>query len=159
MLTILVVDDSVVERRLAGSLLQRHLACDVLYAADGHEALQKIADDLSRQRDKFVTNAATEAAAKAAEAKAAISGNPGIAGFAQDGGIYIDQGQNAGITVGRRFRVMHVVDVIKDAKGNELDKITKPIAVIEVTQVLARSSVCKVVSGTKPDAKDLLEPQ
>src|SRR5262249_30240566 len=109
--------------------------------------------------DKFVTNAQTASAAAAAEAKAAISGNPSVAGFAQDGGIYIDQGQNAGMTVGRRFRVMHVVDVIKDAKGNELDKVTKRVGVIEVTQVLARSSVCKVIEGTKPDAKDMLEPE
>jgi CheY-like chemotaxis protein len=37
------VDDSAVDRRLAGSLLEKHFACGVLYAADGKEALQQIA--------------------------------------------------------------------------------------------------------------------
>lgn len=82
---------------------------------------------------------------------------PAIAGLAADGSIYVDQGQNAGVTVGKRFNVLRVVDVIKDAKGNELDKVTKRVGVIEVTQVLARSSICKIIEG-KPAQGDLLEP-
>lgn len=44
--TVLVVDDSPVDRQLAGALLERHVGCDVLYAADGKEALHQIADRL-----------------------------------------------------------------------------------------------------------------
>ena len=44
--TILVVDDSPVDRRLAGSLLEKHADCSVRYAADGKEALQHLAADL-----------------------------------------------------------------------------------------------------------------
>ena len=61
------------------------------------------------------------------------------------------------MTVGRRFAVVRVVDVIKDAKGNELDKITKRVGIIEVTQVLPQSSICKVIEG-KPAHGDMLEP-
>jgi CheY-like chemotaxis protein len=37
------VDDSAVDRRLAGGLLEKQFACAVLYAADGKEALQQVA--------------------------------------------------------------------------------------------------------------------
>ena len=104
------------------------------------------------QRSKFPTTSAAPVSSKAP----ASSNVPGIAGVAADGSIYIDQGQNAGMTVGRRFHVLRVVDIIKDAKGNELDKVTKRVGIIEVTQVLARSAICKVIEG-KPDPKDVLE--
>ena len=41
----------------------------------------------------------------------------------------------------------HVVDEIKDADGKLLDKVIEQTGVLEVTQVLANSSVCKLVSG------------
>jgi CheY-like chemotaxis protein len=44
--TVLVVDDSPVDRRLAGSLLERHFDCAVRYAADGKEALRDMAEHL-----------------------------------------------------------------------------------------------------------------
>jgi curli biogenesis system outer membrane secretion channel CsgG len=123
------------------------------------EAIDKIAADITSQRTKFTSSGApvTTAAGTSGAAAPAGSAAPAIAGLAADGGVYIDQGQNAGITVGKRYRVLRVVDVIKDAKGNELDKVTKPVGIIEVAQVLGRSSICKVIEG-KPDPKDLLEP-
>src|SRR5262249_54747424 len=39
-----VVDDSPVDRRLAGGLLEQQCACAVLYAADGKEALRQLAE-------------------------------------------------------------------------------------------------------------------
>jgi CheY-like chemotaxis protein len=42
MTSILVVDDSEVDRRLAGGLLQKHPDWTVVYAADGQEALEQI---------------------------------------------------------------------------------------------------------------------
>ncbi|HUQ70860.1 MAG TPA: response regulator, partial [Planctomycetaceae bacterium] len=42
MTTVLVVDDSVTDRRLAGGLLTRHPGWDVQYATDGRDALDKI---------------------------------------------------------------------------------------------------------------------
>ncbi len=44
--TVLVVDDSAVDRRLAGGLLEKQLDCVPRYAADGNEALEQIAQDL-----------------------------------------------------------------------------------------------------------------
>ena len=113
------------------------------------EALDGIAAAIVNQRSKFPNTTP-------AVSQAPASTVPAIAGLAADGSVYVDQGQNSGMTVGKRFHVLRVVDVIKDAKGNVLDNVTKRIALIEVTQVLARSSICKVIEG-KPGDKDLLE--
>ena len=43
MATVLVVDDSAVDRRLAGGLLEKQFECAVEYAADGKEALVQMA--------------------------------------------------------------------------------------------------------------------
>jgi CheY-like chemotaxis protein len=45
-LTVLVVDDSPVDRRLAGDLLGKQCTCDVLYASDGNDALRQMAQRL-----------------------------------------------------------------------------------------------------------------
>jgi curli biogenesis system outer membrane secretion channel CsgG len=60
---------------------------------------------------------------------------------------YINRGQGAGIKVGQKFTVHHVVDEIKDADGRLLDKVIEETGVLEVTQVLSQSAVCKLVSG------------
>ena len=60
---------------------------------------------------------------------------------------YINRGQNAGVTVGQKFNVHHVVDEIKDADGRLLDKVVEQTGVLEVTQVLSQSAACKLVSG------------
>lgn len=44
MTTVLVVDDSAVDRRLIGELLERRLQCSVEYAANGVEALARMED-------------------------------------------------------------------------------------------------------------------
>lgn len=44
--TLLIVDDSAIDRRLAGGLLETQLECTVVYAADGKEALQQLAVQL-----------------------------------------------------------------------------------------------------------------
>jgi CheY-like chemotaxis protein len=44
--TVLVVDDSAVDRRLAGGLIQRGLGCAVRYAEDGRAALRALAEGL-----------------------------------------------------------------------------------------------------------------
>lgn len=46
MTTILVVDDSALDRRLAGGLLTKQTGWDVVYAADGREALAAIEDHI-----------------------------------------------------------------------------------------------------------------
>ncbi len=61
--------------------------------------------------------------------------------------FYINRGQNAGVTVGQKFNVHHVVDEIKDADGRLLDKVVEQTGVLEVTQVLSQSAICKLVSG------------
>jgi CheY-like chemotaxis protein/anti-sigma regulatory factor (Ser/Thr protein kinase) len=44
--TLLIVDDSAIDRRLAGGLLETQLECTVVYAADGKEALKQLAVQL-----------------------------------------------------------------------------------------------------------------
>ena len=74
----------------------------------------------------------------------------------RDGSFYIDKGENFGITVGQRYEVMRVVDQIKDASGNVLDEITDRVGVLEVTQVLGQSSICKVVEGEAAEGDKLV---
>ncbi len=64
------------------------------------------------------------------------------------GSYYVNRGAGAGVKVGQKFEVHHVVDEIKDADGRLLDKVIEQTGVLEVTQVLANSSICKLVSGT-----------
>jgi curli biogenesis system outer membrane secretion channel CsgG len=61
--------------------------------------------------------------------------------------FYINRGEAAGLKVGQRFAVMRVTDEIKDADGRVLDKVIEQVGVIEVTQVLSQSAICKLVSG------------
>jgi len=65
----------------------------------------------------------------------------------KDGLFYINRGENAGVKVGQHFDVSRVTDEIKDADGRVLDQVIKKVGVIEVTQVLSQSAVCKVVEG------------
>ena len=65
----------------------------------------------------------------------------------RNGSYYINRGAGAGVKVGQKFRVMHVADEIKDADGKLLDKVIEETGVLEVTQVLANSAICKLVSG------------
>ena len=51
------------------------------------------------------------------------------------------------MTVGQRFEVHRVVDEIKDANGQVLDRVIDKVGTLEVTQVLSQSAVCKVVEG------------
>lgn len=70
--------------------------------------------------------------------------------------VYIDLGQNRGIQDGMRFSVLHVVDTIRDAEGNVLDRILEPAGVLEVIQTLSQSAICKIVDGT-PRVGDLVQ--
>jgi curli biogenesis system outer membrane secretion channel CsgG len=81
---------------------------------------------------------------------------PTIAGSGADGSIYISQGENFGITVGQRFEVQRIVDKIV-VNGEVVDVRTKKVGVIEVKEVLSRSSVCAVVEG-EAKAEDRLVP-
>jgi curli biogenesis system outer membrane secretion channel CsgG len=65
----------------------------------------------------------------------------------RNGSFYINRGANAGVKVGQKFNVHHVVDEIKDADGKLLDRVIEQTGVLEVTQVLSQSAVCKLVSG------------
>ena len=70
-----------------------------------------------------------------------------VVGSPEAGVVYIDKGADSGTEVGQRFDVYRVVDEIRDASGNVLDRITEKVGVIEVTRVLSQSSVCSVVEG------------
>jgi curli biogenesis system outer membrane secretion channel CsgG len=61
--------------------------------------------------------------------------------------VYINRGQAAGVKVGQRFQVSRVIDEIKDADGRVLDRVVGQVAVLEVTQVLSQSAVCRIVEG------------
>jgi hypothetical protein len=107
-------------------------------------AIDKIVADLVSQSSRMGGGSAPAAAP------------PAIAGLAADGGVYLDQGENLGMEVGRRFRVMRVVDVIVDANGNELDRVTSQVGVLQVNRVLSQSAISTVVEGEAKEG-DVLE--
>jgi curli biogenesis system outer membrane secretion channel CsgG len=107
-------------------------------------AIEQIVAELASQRDRFPTTAPPPVE------------TPSIAGLAEDGSVYIDQGENSGITEGQRFQVMRVVDVIQDRDGNVLDEVTERVGIIEVSRVLSQSAVCTVVEG-EADVDDRLQ--
>jgi curli biogenesis system outer membrane secretion channel CsgG len=74
----------------------------------------------------------------------------------RDADFYIDKGENFGVVVGQRYEVMRVVDEITDAGGNVLDRITEKVGVLEVTQVLGQSSICRVVEGEAAEGDTLV---
>ena len=96
-------------------------------------AIEKITEKINNQADRF-------ASLKPVAPPAQIVG-------ARDGSIYINQGENFGVQVGQRFEVIRVVDEIRDANGNVLDRITDNVGVLEVTRVLSQSAICSVVEG------------
>ena len=64
-----------------------------------------------------------------------------------EGTFYINRGQNAGVTVGQQFAVSRVVDEIRDANGQVLDRVVDQVGRVEVTQVLSQSAIVKVIEG------------
>lgn len=110
-------------------------------------AIEKIVADLVRQQNRFATAEGASAAARV----------PAITGLGDNGSIYIDQGENAGMAVGTRFQVLRVVDEIRDRDGKLLDQVTERVGVIEVVRVLSQSSICAVKEG-KADVGDRLAP-
>ena len=55
-----------------------------------------------------------------------------------------------------RDTVMRVVDEITDSSGNVLDRITEQVGIIEVTNVLGQSSICKIVEGEAAEGDSLV---
>nr|PZN84139.1 MAG: hypothetical protein DIU54_12290 [Acidobacteriota bacterium] len=86
--------------------------------------------------------------ARAGELQAAMPAAPAgqIVGMKGDL-VYINRGQAAGVQVGQRFAVSRVVDEIKDADGTVLDRVVDRVGVLEVTQVLSQSAICRIVDG------------
>lgn len=114
------------------SAMDRGVAEDALSPASDNVA-EEIVDQ--RSRLPVIEVAAPEAPAAA------------IVGSGADGAIYIDQGENFGVSVGQRYEVMRVIDEIVNAAGDVLDQITDRVGVIEVTRVLSQSAICSVVEG------------
>lgn len=95
-----------------------------------------------------VEQAVAKIAAQGDAYKAAVPTAPtGQITGAKGASFYINRGQNAGVKVGQQFEVLRVTDEIKDADGRVLDKVIEKVGVIEVTQVLSQSAICKLVSG------------
>jgi hypothetical protein len=72
---------------------------------------------------------------------------PGLVVQTRDDSVYINRGENAGVTVGQQFTVSRTIDEIRDADGTLLDQITGDVGVLEVMRVLSQSAVCRIVEG------------
>jgi curli biogenesis system outer membrane secretion channel CsgG len=96
-------------------------------------AIENVVEEIMKQRAKLASVAGPAATMQ-------------VVGV-RDGQVYIDSGENGGITVGQRLNVLRVVDVIRDARGNVLDEVTEAVATLEVVRVLSQSAICRVVQG------------
>ncbi len=78
--------------------------------------------------------------------------------------IYINAGNNTGITPGMRLKVISLgEEIIDPSTGTVLDRERKDIGVIEVTETQEKISIVKIVDGCigikNGDAVTLLQPQ
>jgi hypothetical protein len=72
----------------------------------------------------------------------------GLVADVEGGQIILNVGAKAGLKVGDQLSIERVTKVIKDpTTGEVLRKLTSPIGIVEVTDVDANSSVCRIVSG------------
>lgn len=104
-------------------------------------AIESVVEELVRQVDAFASVAP-------AAARGAVVGVRGES-------VYIDRGENFGVTVGQRFDVYRVVDEIRDSQGNLLDRVTEKVGVLEVTRVLSQSSTCRIVEGVAAEGDEV----
>ena len=107
-------------------------------------AVENIVQKIGDQADRFSSIQAPVAPAQ-------------VVGAGDGGAFYVDKGENYGVVVGQRYEVHRVVDEIRDADGNLLDRITDTIGVLEVTRVLGQSSIGTLVEGEAAEG-DTLEP-
>jgi curli biogenesis system outer membrane secretion channel CsgG len=134
---VLLAEEGTGEKRMGGGFFKGASAERTFDRGAAAEALRPAVEDIVK---KLSAQSVTVAAAGPPVPAGQIVG-------ARDGSFYINKGESSGIRVGQRFSVRRVVDEIKDADGKVLDRITKDVGVLEVTQVLSQSAVCKVVEG------------
>jgi curli biogenesis system outer membrane secretion channel CsgG len=138
---IMAVAEGQGKTRLGGVRWERYNFQRDFDAGLAQEALRPAVEDA-------VKEIAAQAPALAALAPPSPAATPGsVVGSPEPGVVYIDRGADAGVQVGQRFDVHRVVDEIRDAAGNVLDRVTAKVGVIEVTRVLSQSSICSVVEG------------
>jgi curli biogenesis system outer membrane secretion channel CsgG len=104
-------------------------------------AIEDVVEELVNQVDDFASIAPP-------------AGRGSVVGV-RDGSVYIDRGENFGVTTGQRFDVYRVVDEIRDAQGNLLDMITEKVGVVEVNRVLSQSAVCTIVEGEAAEGDEV----
>lgn len=129
--------------RIKGANFQRDFDAGLAQEAL-RPAVEQIAQKVAGEADAFSSIQAPIAPAQ-------------VVGAGQNGALYIDKGENFGVVVGQRYEVRRVVDEIRDASGTLLDTITEAVGIVEVTRVLAQSSVSTVVEGEAAEG-DTLTP-
>lgn len=143
---IMFADESEGKQRMGGVRVNSFSAYQDYDAGVAQEALRPAVQQMA---EKIAGQADSLASIQPPVAPAEIVG-------ANQGNFYIDKGENFGVTVGQRYEVMRVVDEIRDSAGNLLDQITDKVGVIEVTRVLAQSSICTVVEGEAAEGDKLV---
>ena len=143
---IMFADEGEGQKRLGGANFNGSGFQQNYDAGLAQETLRPAVEDIVK---KIADKADSFASIQPPAAPAAIVG-------ANAGNFYIDKGENFGVTVGQRYEVMRVIDEIRDGDGNLLDQITEKVGVVEVTRVLAQSSICTVVEGEAAEGDKLV---
>ena len=91
-------------------------------------------------------------------AKSAMFTSTQIVG-SSDSSSCIDKGKNYDVTVEQRYQVLCVVDEIRDANGNLLDRLTEAVGVLEVTRLLGQFAIRPLVKGevAEGDRRELIQ--
>jgi hypothetical protein len=132
----------------SNEVLGRGIVTDVIQTGQTTEYNPTIADQALGPAIQTILAALVEARDRMPTSGPLAAVPAEVTGVGQDGSIYIDDGQDAGVLEGTRFRVVRVVDVIRDRDGNVLDEITDQVGIVQVTRVLSQSSVGTVVEGS-----------
>jgi len=99
--------------------------------------------------DKFTTAAVAEVIGRLYPIK--------ILGVAGDGAIYLNRGEDAGLTVGKRYNVMRPgQELIDPDTGRSFGSAETKVAVIGITEIEANRSRAQVISGREVQRGDFL---
>lgn len=134
---IMLAEEGKGEKRFGGGFFQGAGAEREFDAGLAQESLRPAVEQVV---EKIVAQSGQFASLQAVGPAGEIVGSRG-------GSFYVNRGENFGVEVGQRFEVHRVVDEITDGSGNVLDRITERVGLLEVTQVLSQSAVCRLVEG------------
>jgi hypothetical protein len=106
-----------------------------------------------------MTTELTAAAPRIAKSSPANSAGNAVIADVSGGTVVINKGSNDGLQVGMRMSIERIGKEVKDpATGQVLRRTTQRIGQVQLIDVDSRSSIGKILSGSKLAVGDLAKP-